>query len=673
VADFTPKPGLTGGAPAGRRTFSTAFRGFDQEEVKAYLEDLAREFHELRERIAELESELDAARATPPGVAPPAPPVAAPKVDVVAITNALGEETARVLRTAQEAADDLRARAEEGAAAALREAHEDAARIRAEADALLVRRNAEAEETATRLRTEAEEAAATMRSEAREEADRTIAEAIEQGRDMLSQAQAARERVLADLARRRKVGLAQIERLRAGREQLSATLASARGDIDRMVAALAEADEEARRVEEAMGPVTRGGGDDVTDAAAAPPPTEATGEQDAGAVPATVTEEVGAAVAGAAAPATTDAGTPAAPSGAGDNTEETAPTATDSTAQAEDGAGAVEAPAPEPPGAPDASATPAADAATARSGEDGGEAAVEAAAGSPPTRAPYKHDRVPAAVLPGDAVGAGEPGERRTVDALFARIRADRAGPEPEEAHEEEHEEVAAAAAREDHALEVPRSDEDEAFLQRRDALLEAPLASTARAVKRGLADEQNLALERLRTARTVTLDAVLDDEAAHRARASRWAAPGLAAVARVGASLAGKPDLAVPDDVVAPAVARVAEELVGPVRERMAKVIEEGGPDMADRLNSTYREARGRIDRVVGDAATETVSRAFVAANAAGTPVRWVVDDPDGPCPDCDDNALAGPTPLGQVFPTGQVSPPAHPGCRCLLVPAPT
>jgi hypothetical protein len=118
--------------------------------------------------------------------------------------------------------------------------------------------------------------------------------------------------------------------------------------------------------------------------------------------------------------------------------------------------------------------------------------------------------------------------------------------------------------------------------------------------------------------------------------------------------------------------VARLANELVGPVRERTAEVIDDSGPDLADRLNSIYREARGRADRVVGDAVTEAVSRAYVAANPQGAKVRWVVDDPDGPCPDCDDNALAGPTTLGQPFPTGQVAPPAHPGCRCVLAPAP-
>jgi hypothetical protein len=31
----------------------------------------------------------------------------------------------------------------------------------------------------------------------------------------------------------------------------------------------------------------------------------------------------------------------------------------------------------------------------------------------------------------------------------------------------------------------------------------------------------------------------------------------------------------------------------------------------------------------------------------------------------------LAGPTPKGQAYPTGQLHPPAHHGCRCLLVPA--
>ena len=88
----------------GRRTFSTAFRGFDQAEVRAYLELLAVEFGTLRDRIEELESELASARASAPEP---------PRMDRAALTAALGEETARVLLVAEETADELKARAEE--------------------------------------------------------------------------------------------------------------------------------------------------------------------------------------------------------------------------------------------------------------------------------------------------------------------------------------------------------------------------------------------------------------------------------------------------------------------------------------------------------------------------------------------------------------------------------
>jgi hypothetical protein len=45
-----------------------------------------------------------------------------------------------------------------------------------------------------------------------------------------------------------------------------------------------------------------------------------------------------------------------------------------------------------------------------------------------------------------------------------------------------------------------------------------------------------------------------------------------------------------------------------------------------------------------------------------------WVVDDGGSPCPDAEDNALAGAVAAGEAFPTGHRHPPAHPGCRCVL-----
>ena len=53
------------------------------------------------------------------------------------------------------------------------------------------------------------------------------------------------------------------------------------------------------------------------------------------------------------------------------------------------------------------------------------------------------------------------------------------------------------------------------------------------------------------------------------------------------------------------------------------------------------------------------------------GRPVVWTIDPSEAACADCEDNSLAGPIPAGESFPTGHTSAPAHPGCRCLTLPA--
>jgi hypothetical protein len=48
-----------------------------------------------------------------------------------------------------------------------------------------------------------------------------------------------------------------------------------------------------------------------------------------------------------------------------------------------------------------------------------------------------------------------------------------------------------------------------------------------------------------------------------------------------------------------------------------------------------------------------------------------WAIDPNEAACADCEDNSLAGPVAAGESFPTGHTSAPAHPGCRCLTLPA--
>jgi len=776
-------------------------RGFDQDEVRSYLETVGAELARLQHLVDDLDQQLKAARAP----AEPEP------IDIATLTSRLGEETARVLMTAQEAAADLRARAEEGAARTLKEAHEEAARLRAAAETVLAERTTEAEEAAETIRGGAAEEASRLRREARAEADATVAAAVTQGKDMLAQAQGARDRVLGDLTRRRKAGLSHIEQLRAARERLLDSFASARAELDRLAEEFDAADGEAA---DAWDAVTRAMTKGHTGGSAAPAdgpapasePIERADEVLAGSGTGAVVPEpvVGSVTVvrpglpadraeGADDPvvpsADSPASGPAVPSAAGDgpngagsdppvdspvaemvtgppvgsegdeapgpdaglaapgdpisaavgdhdpaDDDPAGPEATGPDDASLGGPGPADR-APEPTAAdgplPDGGTPPSSTAeSTAPAPGQPGPGHAAAPAGSeqiidldadlvvlPDTdqaAAPYPHDPVPAALLPEAAVGEQRPGEG--VDQLFARIRADRAhaveearavlAPErPEPAHgpvrkrrgarRPTSEPVPAspgsaspgpavaeptptagpvgADAPAGDGFETPRRDSDEAYLERRDTLLEGVLSGLVRTLKLALADDQNAALDRARTLRgPLSLESLVgpaDEQLS--AWAVRAAAP-LGAAAAAGARLAGK-DSAGPvaaKDVAALA-SSLAGELLNPLRARLGEVLD-GGSDqsqeLADRVGAAYRECRARVDGAAGDALTAAVSAGFAAGAKAGTAVVWVVDDVGGPCPDCDDNALAGATPLGEAFPTGQLAPPAHPGCRCVL-----
>ena len=93
----------------------------------------------------------------------------------------------------------------------------------------------------------------------------------------------------------------------------------------------------------------------------------------------------------------------------------------------------------------------------------------------------------------------------------------------------------------------------------------------------------------------------------------------------------------------------------------------------MAEHVGSAFREWKGaRVERLAGDYVVAAFSAGSIAGRrrepgAASSGWRWPAPDAD-PCPDCEDNALNGPQPPGEEFPTGHARPPAHPGCRCLL-----
>src|SRR3954452_24007780 len=116
VAQSSARPSRLAADALARTRFPTTFRGYDPQHVRAFLEGVADEMRDARDREAALRTQLDDLEKKLE---------AASRLDEDQLTVALGEETARILIAAREAAAEIRAKAEESVARLLREAQED--------------------------------------------------------------------------------------------------------------------------------------------------------------------------------------------------------------------------------------------------------------------------------------------------------------------------------------------------------------------------------------------------------------------------------------------------------------------------------------------------------------------------------------------------------------------
>src|SRR2546430_17402988 len=142
---ISSEPGLTPDEIA-RRSFPVVFRGYDQDQVRRFLTKVRQELVATREREQEMRRALEEVRGQ----------LAHPELDEATLTAALGEETTRILRSAREAAADMRTKAEERVARMVQEADEQGARLRLEAENVLARPVEEADEAAANIPAPAE-------------------------------------------------------------------------------------------------------------------------------------------------------------------------------------------------------------------------------------------------------------------------------------------------------------------------------------------------------------------------------------------------------------------------------------------------------------------------------------------------------------------------------------
>lgn len=594
------------------RSFAVARKGLSPNEVRSFLRRVADSVGMAQQREQDLRSDIEKLEAKL------AEPV---ELDERELLDALGEETARVLRSAQDAADAIRVKADERALRIVREAQEEGQRLRETTERIVAEQRQNAEDVASEIRETAERnaresseraaaAAAEIKAEAERNADSAVEEARTKGREMVAEARSVRERILTDLTRRRNDLEAQIDALKSERERLV--------EAHRVVQ---------RAVAEAGAALTGATG---SEADAAVPP-------DAPDLPDFMGTREPADTAGAESPSTPEPGS-------------------EPEAESHD-----EQPAPNGNGA-----EPKGD-----GGRKGVRAYVRGALGYERSEADGADGEEEAPVSGSDV--EGDDGD--AADAIFAKLRsADADGPtagsedSPAGDDTDTTDDVADASVDEAVGIgDTEPADDDPASvaLRERGESLAAQRTELAKALKRQLREDQNELLDALRKKRgKLTSEKLLPGEAEVR---TAWTE-----VVRGPATTAyhaSGPDAELPTELLDDLVGRV----VVVQREAIAAAIDDDAADtdeIVESIRARYREWKSAsVDQWVDDILVTAHAQGAFDVVQDGTVLRWVVDPDSGCGPDCEDNMLE-PTRAGEPFPTGQTHPPAYPGCRCLVVP---
>ena len=628
------RPDPSSPAAVGSAQFSVVRRGFEQEEVRDLLRGVSAELARLQERERFLESELRAMQTR--GLSAPG------ALDEEMVTALLGEETARVLTSAREAAKQQIARAAETAERLVREASSDAARIRQEAEIEASRK----------------------RNDAVADVEAEIELAKQQGREMVIEAREYREKVLSELARRRELAREQIEHLIHDRDRLVAAFDRARLAANDVVGDLTEFDELSEEVARISGlntPVD----------ATAPIFFDYTKEPDA--IPQSSESIEVEKVVGVIAESIDSITVEAVEAVEIIETElvieveevievedaiaveEVIEEAPDTTVVAmhEAPAGMSEHPSSEPP-AQEHIAEVVQLFGKKRKEVETPQVVNEVVEPPVVVVEPVEAKKEPVASTP----------QKKSVDDLFARLKQTN---------------TAEVARTTKPKVVVPKV--DQGVFDHRDEVLEPIMVLITRKMKRVLADEENSMLTYLQGKKSVVaLERVLPLADEHLQMYVEALSEDVISAAMAGAqslSKSLKADLRkrVTRSAVMQVVSRTMDEsTIRPLREKIQRAVEHSNGDkdeMSNLIRSVYREMKmQRVEQQVSDIARMAYSRGAYLVLDQGTQVCWMVD-PNGPsCADAEDNSLAGSTDLGSEFPTGHVHPTAHAGCRCLIAP---
>jgi len=631
------RPDPSSPAAVGSAQFNVSRKGYDQGEVRDFLRMVSAELARLQEREKFLESEMRAMQTrglSDPGV-----------LDEATVTALLGEETARVLTVAREAAQQMRDRAAETAERIVREASAEVARLREQAEIESSRR----------------------RSDAATDSESEIELAKQQGREMVNEARAYREKLLNELAVRRELARQQIEELIRSRDRLKAAFERASLAASGVVGDLTDFDEAAEEFQQAVPVVIETKPISVIEPRNDSPTnvlpfdrekfeddaTETVSEPANEIVDEPVTELV------------------------------SEPEILEPVVEAENIVPVIQDSAPT-----------IADEQPAES-DDGHRAKIVQMFGRtsrrlhPSTETPEVDQTAPTAPTVPTVPEAKTPElikkiepKKSSVDDLFAKLRqagAENVASSVKTVKDSSHK----TTEKPKKAVEPPKPIEpDLKMFERRDSALIAVDEMLVKKLKRVLADEENAMLNYLQSKKAqVALEKVLPSfenqlQIFVEATSKELIEAAMSGAQSLSKSLKSDLRKKISNATVMQVLSKkLADDIVYPLRERIQKCVEGSdgsASEMSSLIRSTYREWKMKqVDKIVGDISRLAYSRGAYLVLETGVKVCWMVDPNGPPCADAEDNSLAGEVNCGEKFPTGDEHPVIHAGCKCLVVPS--
>ena len=609
-----------------RKDFTISLRGYDREEVDAYLSELAQEIRQLR---------MEAGKP-----APVAPPAATSPAETY---RQIGEETSRILVAADDAAREIKGRAEREAASVVADAR------------------TKAEELSRRTQRELKEAEQSIRSLS--EARDTLATQLE---DVGRRLQETTARLRTPME-----GVPAPQQARSGAATRETTLPreTPRPTPQREAPRPAPSREapsprpapETERPRPGAQPPPEPRATTRTPPRPTPIPPRETPSARAETKPAREPTRIPPREAEERKPR--DEIVPEPPTPRAETKAATAPEAKVTEAppaKRQEPAAAPPQPKPTPPPAPAPPPAPKAEAPPAP---------IEAGP-APETRpAPEAEMKAPS----GSAVTASA---TAALEQLLEEVRRDR------EQGQREVQAVLGTLTEEKEAEAAPRaapvtSEDAEDILRKREDAIGAAPSTAARRLKRLLQEDQNYLLDRLRTHKGKgSFDESIAPSDVQLERFQEGMTDVLKESFVAGRHLGGAPEAG---DASRPVADLVSKQIVAPLRRDLSRIVDSGlaagdtVKAIAERVSDVFRVWKGIRTELLGEGLVYAAyHQGLVDAlkQRSVSTKRWVRSPAEHDCPRgiCDTNTEAGAIALGSSFPSGHLTPPAHGGCTCAL-----